>query len=145
MNVIDKRGWRVCLLDIKKTTWNQLLSKQSFFLLKPLSSSMRLLTQRSLSSSLVCPRLRRYCLRNVTHTTLLVHFTNADSAFQIHYSHTLCIKVFLFIIWSMSFRCLLKGIKLVSYIHCKMISNITAGEWGLDIWRRFNCLFLISV
>ena len=50
------------------------------------SFSMRSLTQRFLSSSLVRPRLRRYCLRDVTHTTLLVHFTNADSAFQIHYS-----------------------------------------------------------
>ena len=95
MNVIHKRRWRVCLLDNKKTTWNQLLSKQFFFLLQPLSSALqslsystRSLTQRSFSSALVRPRLRRYCLRDVTHTALLVHFTNADSAFQIHYRIT---------------------------------------------------------
>ena len=85
--------WPGRLSKYNKTTWNQLLSKQSSFLLQPLSSSLqslsystRSLTQRSLSSSLVRPRLRRYCLRDVTHTTLLVHFTNADSAFQIHYT-----------------------------------------------------------
>ena len=95
MHVIHKRGWRVCLLDNKKTTWNQLLSKQYFFILQPLSSALlslsystRSLTQCSSSSPLVPSRLRRYCLRDVTHTVLLVHFTNADSAFQIHYSTT---------------------------------------------------------
>ena len=96
MNVIHKRGWRVCLLDNKKTTWNQLLSKQSFFLLQPLSSTLqslsystRSLTHHFLPSSLVHPRLRQYCLRDVMHTTLLLHFTNADSAFQIHYKRLL--------------------------------------------------------
>ena len=67
INVIHKRGWRVCLLDNKKTTWNQLLSKQSFFLLQPFSSavlslffSTHSLTQCFSSSSLVCPRLGQY-------------------------------------------------------------------------------------
>ena len=80
------------LLDNKKTAWNQLPSKQSFFLLQPFSSavlslvySTRSLTHRISSPSLVRPRLRRYCLRDVTHTALLVHFAKADSAFQIYY------------------------------------------------------------
>ena len=42
-----------------------------------------------LFSALVRPRLRQYCLRDVTPTALLVHFTNADSAFQIHYIYIL--------------------------------------------------------
>ena len=68
---------------------NFLVNSPFFFSVFPPQSclfhSTRSLTQRSPSSSLVRPRLRQYCLRDVTHAALLVHFTNADSAFQIHY------------------------------------------------------------
>ena len=39
-------------------------------------------------------------------------------------------KVFIFIIWNMSFTYLLKSIKLVSYSYHIMISNITIDVWG---------------
>ena len=37
-------------------------------------------------------------------------------------------KVFIFIVWSMSFKCPLKSIKLVSYCYCTKISHFTIGE-----------------
>ena len=37
-------------------------------------------------------------------------------------------KVFIFVIWSMCFRCFLNSIKLSSYSHCILISNITSNE-----------------
>ena len=53
-------------------------------------------------------------------------------------------KVFKFVIRGMSFRCLRKSIKLVSY-NCRiLIAYITIGKWGPVIRWRFNCLFLIS-
>ena len=47
-------------------------------------------------------------------------------------------KIFKFIIWSISFRCFVKNIKLVSYSYRLMISNIRIGEWGPVILRSFN-------
>ena len=49
-------------------------------------------------------------------------------------------KVFIFVIWSMSFRNLLKSAKLVSYCYHILISNISFGEWGSVISWNFNCL-----
>ena len=43
------------------------------------------------------------------------------------------VKVFIFVIQSMSFRCLVKSIKLFSSSNRIIISNITVGEWVLGI------------
>ena len=52
---------------------------------------------------------------------------------------------FLFVIRSMSFRCFLKRIKLVSYSYYIFIAYITVGKPGSVISLSFTCLFLISL
>ena len=54
-------------------------------------------------------------------------------------------KVFIFIIWSMFFRYLLKSIELVSYSYHIFIANISIGKWGQVVMCSFDCLFLTSV
>ena len=51
----------------------------------------------------------------------------------------------IFVIWSISFRCLLNSIKRVSYSHRIMISYITISEWTPIILWNFNCFFLAFV
>ena len=53
------------------------------------------------------------------------------------------IKVFMFIIWGMSFRFLLKSIRYFSYSYRILIAYITIGKSG-PVIRSCNCLYLIS-
>ena len=53
-------------------------------------------------------------------------------------------NVFLLIIESMSFRCLLKIINVISYCYHILISNIIIGNWGLVISLSFVYYFCVD-
>ena len=50
-------------------------------------------------------------------------------------------KVFVFFIWSMRFRYLLKSIEFVSYNYRIFITNISVGKWGPVLWFWLFILF----